>query len=241
MDLISTCLWLSGTTISTVSKTWCLQDGPGGPTPRPFRYKISPKSKVNAFKPKAFEGDMLAGLRSSQMGGCFRNYQELLHSKSASVVWEVHGGEWFKNGCNIHILLMVPWNPCRSRWPKAFQQWSRRWSPSSIGLHPWRWLPKRQWNWSRFFWGMAQLLKDRVPLGHQGNLWKLWDFQNITQKKWYFGGMGYTFCSWAEPPCHRSRSDQTPAKTCAFWTFWVRCKSILLESNLLIEWLMDTR
>ena len=56
-------------------------------TPRPFRYTIEPKSKVNVFKPKRVEADLMAA-RTSQFGGCFADYDKLVQSANIATLWE---------------------------------------------------------------------------------------------------------------------------------------------------------
>lgn len=69
------------------------KDGPGGQVAKQFRYKIAPKTKVNCFKPKRYEGDMQPPtLRYSQFGGCFSDYQDMPRSTNVSVLWEVLWG-----------------------------------------------------------------------------------------------------------------------------------------------------
>ncbi|CAL1131034.1 unnamed protein product [Cladocopium goreaui] len=55
---------------------------------RAFRYTIIPKNKINCFRPKAMEGDMV-GVRASQMGGCFNDFTALPKGDNFSIVWEV--------------------------------------------------------------------------------------------------------------------------------------------------------
>ena len=64
------------------------QDTDAGPVERPFRFKVTPKSKVNCFKPKAVDGDLM-NARYSQFGGCFTNFEKLPKSSNCQVVWEV--------------------------------------------------------------------------------------------------------------------------------------------------------
>ena len=52
-----------------------------------FRYTIEAHPKLNAFKPKPIEGELL-DVRYSQLGGCFSKYNELLCSPNVGVVWE---------------------------------------------------------------------------------------------------------------------------------------------------------
>ncbi|CAL1133219.1 unnamed protein product [Cladocopium goreaui] len=55
--------------------------------PLQFRYSISPKSKVNAFKPKPV--DPAVDVRYSMLGGCFQAYNTLLRSRNVGTIWEV--------------------------------------------------------------------------------------------------------------------------------------------------------
>ena len=52
-----------------------------------FRYSITPKSKVNAFKPKTVEP--AEDVRYSMLGGCFQAYNTLLRSRNVGTIWEV--------------------------------------------------------------------------------------------------------------------------------------------------------
>lgn len=52
-----------------------------------FRYDITSRTKLNAFKPKKVEEDFL-NVRYSQFGGCFDSYNTMLKSPNAAIVWE---------------------------------------------------------------------------------------------------------------------------------------------------------
>ena len=68
------------------------KDTPTGPVHRNFRYKVTPKSKVNCFRPKLVDTDALTA-RYSQFGGYFKDFDKLPKSKDAAVVWEVRVAE----------------------------------------------------------------------------------------------------------------------------------------------------
>ena len=65
-----------------------LQETAAGPVPRPFRFNVAPKSKVNCFRPKLVDTELMA-MRYSQFGGAFSDYHLLPKSTSASVIWEL--------------------------------------------------------------------------------------------------------------------------------------------------------
>ena len=69
--------------VQNVSKSTVQDDG----SARPFRYTVEPKSKVNVFKPKRVETDLMA-VRASQFGGCFSDYQTLIQSANIGTLWE---------------------------------------------------------------------------------------------------------------------------------------------------------
>jgi hypothetical protein len=56
-----------------------------------YRYKVSPKEKVNAYKPKELEGGIdRANLRSAQLGAIFhQKYSQLPRCEWCNVMWEV--------------------------------------------------------------------------------------------------------------------------------------------------------
>lgn len=65
------------------------QETGSGPVQRQFRFNITPKGKVNCFKPKPMDGDLL-NVRYSQFGGCFTNLDKLPKSPNCQVLWEAH-------------------------------------------------------------------------------------------------------------------------------------------------------
>ena len=65
------------------------KDTSAGPVHRNFRFKVTPKSKVNCFRPKFVDTDALTA-RYSQFGGYFKDFDKLPKSNHAAVVWEVH-------------------------------------------------------------------------------------------------------------------------------------------------------
>ncbi|CAK9111224.1 unnamed protein product [Durusdinium trenchii] len=64
------------------------EETPHGRTPKTFRYSVTPRAKVNCFKPKKLEGDP-ATSRYSQFGAIYSDFKQLTSSSSLGIVWEV--------------------------------------------------------------------------------------------------------------------------------------------------------
>ncbi|CAK9077473.1 unnamed protein product [Durusdinium trenchii] len=77
MTIADLCCWITRTRGAT--------DGPSGPTPKTFRYTITPRPKVNCFKPKKLEDDPPTS-RYSQFGAIFNNFKQLPASSSFGIV-----------------------------------------------------------------------------------------------------------------------------------------------------------
>eukprot|EP00435_Cladocopium_sp_Y103_P046187 s2116_g13.t1 len=54
-----------------------------------FRYTVAARAKVNAFRPKVIDENLM-DVRYSQFGGCFDDYSDLLQSPNAKIAWEAH-------------------------------------------------------------------------------------------------------------------------------------------------------
>ena len=68
-----------------------------------FRYDVSAKQKVNAYKPKPME-DGASDVRYSQFGATFSDYHNMLQSANVKIVWEA--------GCQNLMIL-------KNRWPSV--------------------------------------------------------------------------------------------------------------------------
>lgn len=77
------------------------KEGPNGEqVPMQFRYTITPKTKVNAFKPRPVEGQGV-DVRASQMGATFGGANGLPRTPNIAIVWEV------RNMLTLHVKKIL--------------------------------------------------------------------------------------------------------------------------------------
>ena len=101
--------------VSINMSTCSCQDGatPGEKIPRPFRYLVSMRAKVNAFKPKELAADEnMHQLRASQLGATFKEFNALPSSEGFGCIWEVRvfrntSTQWF---CMKSSVKYVNWS-----------------------------------------------------------------------------------------------------------------------------------
>ena len=69
---------------------WQEGTAPGETIPRQFRYLVSMRARVNAFKPKELSADEnLHELRSSQLGAVIKDFNAVPKSEYFGTIWEV--------------------------------------------------------------------------------------------------------------------------------------------------------